>query len=275
MKLFTPDGFEVTVKVDTAVDLKDLMGRVNFMSAKAFEAGFLVNSTQTALSMGEQKEEIGWCVRGTVEGREGPTPVLHLYSTRPGYVKPFIVCYINTKDDLLAFEAASGISLDTVPEYIGEGRIERGKNPRTDALVTKFRRPATLVWAPNPRYSEAESQSVKAAGKTYTVAKKKFSRWASASSPSTTATHAAPVQEHKPAPLKEVTRDEFNELLNGLRFAKNEAMLRAATDRGNKEVHRFSKYQREVFTHMKDRRKVELAQPVPQGAGQWKEGEAY
>ncbi len=211
LRLYTANGAEVLVPLprlgegEAGPDFIALLALANSEAARAIEAGWRVSGA-ASLDAGESREDVGWVVRTTKDGRSGTVNVLHLYSTNAGWTKPFLVVYLNTREDIQAFEAASGLDVANLPEYVGEGRIEKGKKAQTDALVIRVRRPFAAVHAPNPKYSEAEAQATKAANKAYTIPKKKFVRWAEAKSGAPAPTAPAPQQQsskpvHSPAPI--------------------------------------------------------------------------
>ncbi len=291
-KLFLPSGVECSIPVKDFLeqDPANIFATITLLSQKAMLAGFLATNVQTTLGQGENKEEIGFAVRVTTSGgQRGPCPALHLYSTKAHYTKAFIVAYINSGDDLIAFEQVSGLRLEEMPEFVGQGRIERGKNPKADQLVMKFAQPAVAIWGPNPKYNEAHAAAA-TKDDPYTVAKKKFLRWdgVTVTSQSPNKTYNAPVPTTAPQtttqpPVKEMGRDEFNDLLDGLRNAKTSRKpmeaLKAANDKGNNEAKagRLNKLQQGIFETLKDRCKKEIEDGARQlaGTGQWKQGEPF
>ena len=164
-------------------------------------AGFTLASP--GLEAGELRKDIGWVVRTTTEGRSGPADCLHLYAAEESWTHPFLVKYLNTAQDRADFEYASKMRLDTIHEYVGEGRLERGKSPKTDGLIIKAPHPFAVIYGPNPNYNDAEAQATKAKGQVYKIPKKVFIRWADqkpavAEKPATPAPAQA-AQKTKPA----------------------------------------------------------------------------
>lgn len=174
VRLWHPRGCQVTLPVILGTPEEMFRGVAGY-----FDAGFLADAP--GLVPGEMREEVGWVARGTHTGRTGLADVIMFYSTNEGWTRPFLTDYLNTDADRGEFERATGIKPATIPEYIGEGRLERGKNPRTDQLIVKLPRPKVVVMKPNPKYVEAEAVAAKAANKAYKVPKKIFVRWADAS----------------------------------------------------------------------------------------------
>lgn len=175
VKLYHPSGVLVTLPVTASpLDYAALLRNVGGMLA----AGFLPSAPGT--EPGEHKEEVGYVVRRTKEGRHGPVPVLDLYPAHEATKFAALTVYLDTPEDAAAFERASGMRAEVIPEYIGDNKIERGKNPKTDRLVVKAPRPFGVIWRDNPRYDEAEAEATRAKGAVYGVPKRKFVRWADA-----------------------------------------------------------------------------------------------
>lgn len=175
VKAYHPSGLLVTLPVPTAHDVAIDYAVAFAAVTAALEAGWLAQAP--GLEAGEVVEEVGWVSRSTHEGRTGLADVIAYYSTNENWTKPFLTDYLNTADDRAEFLAATSVWPADIPEYIGEGRLERGKNPRTDALIRKLPRPRKLVMKPNPKWSQTESDAAKAANKVYKVPKRVFVRW--------------------------------------------------------------------------------------------------
>lgn len=171
VKLYHPSGALVTLSVpmdsESNVDYAVAFAAVG----RALAAGFLV--TAPGLEAGEMKDTVGWVGRGQHQGRSGMADMLFLFSIQDWWVKKFLVVYLNTDDQRLAFEAASGMVLASIPLYEGNGYPERGKQ---DKFIAAAPRPFGVVFKPNPKYDEAKAKAATQANP-YTVAKKVFVRW--------------------------------------------------------------------------------------------------
>lgn len=196
VRAYHPSGFHVTLPVPFAPGPSSYQAAFAAVSA-IIEAGFLVR--EPGLEAGETRDEVGWVVRMTKEGRQGPAQVLHLYKKIDHWTLPFLTVYLNTADDIRAFNDASGLDVTRLPEYIGEGRLERGKSPKTDALIVPVRRPMSVVHKPNPKYDPAAAEAAKNSKDPYTVAKKVFVRWGE---------QAAPTSAHAQADHQQADADE-------------------------------------------------------------------
>jgi len=183
VKMFHPAGVLVTLPVP-AGDYRSAFAAVN----AALEAGFLAR--EVGLEAGEEKEDIGWVLRLDHEKDGEITPTVLLYSNNPGLTWSFLRRYMNTPDDVAAFEAASGLKYDQLPAYPGNDHPERGAGQKTDRFIVKAPKPFGMIWKPNPRYMEAP-----AGQDTRSLAQKRkrdFVRWAQQAQP-------APRQQAEPA----------------------------------------------------------------------------
>jgi hypothetical protein len=143
-KLFHPKGVQVTLPVTgEPLDYAAMLANVSAM----LDAGFLVQAP--GLEEGEMKE---WC-QAIVKGytKKG-SPRLDLY--RPDDKHKFIVAYGERDDEVEAFEFATKLKLDAMPEYVGVGHLERGVSPQTDKLFVTLASPLGFVWKPNPKYKD-------------------------------------------------------------------------------------------------------------------------
>lgn len=176
VKLHHASGVLVTVPVSLkATELSDYKAMFANVG-KMIEAGFRVNAP--GLEAGEERKEVGYVVRSIKsDSRSGPADVLFLYATDPAWTRPFLAMYLNDDSDRNWFEKASGMQLSKIPEYIGTGRLERGKgSPQAQALIVPAPRPFGVVYGPNPKWDAAKAAASTPAAP-YMVAKNKFIRW--------------------------------------------------------------------------------------------------
>lgn len=132
-------------------------------------AGWAVNLP--GIEQGENVAEIGYVARrekyNTNDG--STTPIIDLYENKDpqrGGAFKLIHLYLNTAEDVAAFESACGITLSQIPLYEADAAIERGKGK--DKYVLALRAPAKLVWKLNPRYEGKDDKK---------NAKRLFVRW--------------------------------------------------------------------------------------------------
>lgn len=136
----------------------------NLAPAAAYD--FVLNFSQTLLSKGllltepgleagELKETAGWVARGTQTNADGETPVIFLYADNQKMHHKLVRCYLNTPDDISAFETASGLRLLDLPLWEAKGEPERGA-AKEDKYVIRCPHPFAFVYKKNPRYNPEE-----------------------------------------------------------------------------------------------------------------------
>src|ERR1051325_8129008 len=128
-KLYHPRGPLVTLPVPS--DPNEAFTHIN----RCLDAGWLV--TAPGLEEGEHKEDVGYVLRGACDGMNETTPTILLYSTNEAHSFNFLKVYLNTADDVAAFEYAAKVKLADLPECAGNDKPERGKGPKTDRYIVK------------------------------------------------------------------------------------------------------------------------------------------
>lgn len=146
-------------------------------------AGFTVAAP--GLEAGENKIECGWVMRTTQNKNGRLTPILHLYE--PDNTWPTVKTYLNQPEDVAAFEFASGIKVDKIPDWPADSHIQRGTGK--DNYVVKAPRPFGVVFRDNPKYDEKETDLAK---KKSNGPARKFVRWADQKPESAPTNGAAP-----------------------------------------------------------------------------------
>jgi hypothetical protein len=161
-KLFHPRGPQVTLPLPP-----DPAAALAAVSA-ALDAGWLV--TAPGLEEGEEKEQVGWVLKSIFsnEGRE--TPFVLLYSANEALTWSFLKVYLNTEQDVAAFEHASRMKLTELPEYVGQDKPQRSASGRTDKYIVPAPRPFGVVFKKNPKHDATEAGKMKPA--------RLFVRWA-------------------------------------------------------------------------------------------------
>ena len=186
-KVYHPSGLQVTIPLPvetslTAANAKAMLDSVSTL----LTVGFLVNAP--GLEDGEKVETIvGVVRRAKANDDASETPVIDLYPDRANF--RILGIYLNTEQDIQAFEKAAGVKLSELPLYDGDNAIERGKGAKTDKYVIALKQPAKVVFKANPKWEGDEDKK---------HPKRVFVRWASqsteaaaASSTSAAATPAA------------------------------------------------------------------------------------
>lgn len=180
VKVFHPSGLLVSLPIPAATTTHDATTYdygASFAAVKAIlNAGFLV--TAPGLEAGEQVKQVGYVVRRSKEGRNGIVPVIDLYEAEEGMHFAFLSVYLNTPAEVDTFLRVARLPrIESLPLYIGDNKIERGKKRDTDNLVLQVPKPFGVIFGANPKYNEAEAVAAKASGKPYQVARRKFIRW--------------------------------------------------------------------------------------------------
>ncbi len=172
VRLYHRSGALVTLPV-TGADPAAMHAHVDAFLA----AGFAV--AMPGLEAGEEKDMVGWLVRGQAEGQRGDvTDFLLLYSTNDAYTFSFLKVYLNKPEDVAAFEAAAGMRLTDLPVYVGRDKPERGKSKAVDSqFIRAVRKPFGVVFKQNPKWSQEAADSAKNRNEMYTVPRRVFVRW--------------------------------------------------------------------------------------------------
>lgn len=158
VKMWHPCGVLVTLPVGLAgVNYKSMHAAVS----DAVTAGFLAN--MPGIEPGERFEDIGFVVRRSKLNKETKveTPLIDLYPANPRATFSVLSIYLNTPEDVRAFEAVSGLSTMAIPHYVGSNKITRGENPNTDKLVVPTKKVARVVLKDNPKYDPNEKDMTK------------------------------------------------------------------------------------------------------------------
>ena len=199
VKLYHPKGPLVTIPVNTAMETLDYDAMLANVTAM-LDAGWLVQAP--GLEEGEHKDEVGYVVKSYV-GEDG-TPAIDVYPAHEAAHYSLMRVYLNTPEQQQAFEYAAKVKLDSLPEYVGVGRLERGKSPQTDKLFHKLAKPIGIVWKDNPKYNPDETDATKK------KPKRLFVRWADekpkAAEHKEEPTPATPFEPPPPAPPKKKTK---------------------------------------------------------------------
>ena len=160
VKLWHPRGPQVTLPLPT--DPRACLEAVSH----ALDLGWLVAAP--GLEEGEEKETVGWVLKGIHSNENQETPFVLLYSTNDALKWSFLKVYLNDAAMIEAFEYASRMKLDVLPEYVGQDKPQRGN--RTDKFIIAAPRPFQVVFRKNPKHDDTEAGKMKPA--------RLFVRWA-------------------------------------------------------------------------------------------------
>ncbi|MDD2922166.1 MAG: hypothetical protein PHQ36_07755 [Anaerolineales bacterium] len=148
-KLYHPSGAQLTIPLDLNVEISADQAALLIRSVDALLlAGFSVNAP--GLDDGELLEEIS-----AVAKREGSdeTVIVDFYSSNTKLVKKFMHAYMNTVEDVDAFEYATGVKIASIPTFEGNIAIER-TNKNAAKYVKNLPRPIKLVYKISPKWEQ-------------------------------------------------------------------------------------------------------------------------
>lgn len=131
VKLYSPHGALITFPLSMTEPIGVENARLVMLSVdNLITAGFTANIS--GLEEGELMEELSAVARreGSDENR---TPIIDFYSANTRLTKKILHAYLNTPDDVKAFEDATGLKLDMITVYDGKIAIDR-----TDRNASKY-----------------------------------------------------------------------------------------------------------------------------------------
>jgi predicted nucleic acid-binding Zn finger protein len=152
-RMYHPSGAQVTLPITYGV------AGLMFAQVDAYlSVGFQVDAP--GLEEGEQKQEVVSVSRR--EGKDG-TPIVAFYLAHPKTVKKFLHAYLNRPEDIAAFESATGLKLDSIPNWPGERDIDKDHR-EADKYIVPLPRPINLVWEVNPKWLTWSAEGGKSTG---------------------------------------------------------------------------------------------------------------
>ncbi len=158
-RLYHPAGAQVTIPIplDAPIGV-DTAQAILASVSNLLEAGWAVDAP--GLEEGEQKQEVVSVSRR--ESKDG-TPVVAFYLAHPKTVKKFLHAYLNKPEDVQAFEAATGLKLESIPCWMGERDIDRDHR-EAGKYIIPLPRPIQLVWTVNPKWQQWSAEGGKSTG---------------------------------------------------------------------------------------------------------------
>lgn len=175
VKAFHSSGLLVTLPVPVHGEHYDYASAFANVSA-ALAAGF--TAALPGMEPGEEKEEIGWVLKRTKTNNDkSESPIIDLYSTHDKVTFKVFSKYLDSAEEIAAFEAASGLRVSALQNFPGTAAPQRGANKQSDAFILKVPKPFSVVMEPNPKFNDADADAARAANKAYPVPKKRFVRW--------------------------------------------------------------------------------------------------
>lgn len=147
IQLYTPGGAKLGVTLGFADGkFTETLPDVALIDAMIAEKGYLV--TQPGLEPGEDAIEIGYVCRYIKFDEKNNRDVSHVafYATHDGLVNRWVHHYMDTSDDIAAFENATGLVLDKIPAWDGDTHPAKNapKAIRAGAIV-KLAKPIRIA----------------------------------------------------------------------------------------------------------------------------------
>ena len=119
-RLYHPAGVQVTLPVPLDAPISPEVAQMALTSISSLlGAGWLVN--EPGLEDGEVKQEIGFVIRQS--GNE--SPLMALYARHPKLVHRFLPLYLDTPEDVAAFEKASGLHVAELKRYTAKAAPDK------------------------------------------------------------------------------------------------------------------------------------------------------
>lgn len=151
VKLYHPCGVQVTLPIPVQTAITPEMASAMLASVSSLvSAGWLPNPA--SLEDGEQEHEIGAVLRCVqFNDDESETPVIDLYPANDRLKYKLLRVYLNTAEDIKAFEKSCGVKLADLPLYESNTGIKRGENARLDQkYIVPLQHPVKVVSKANP-----------------------------------------------------------------------------------------------------------------------------
>jgi hypothetical protein len=192
MKLFHRSGLDVRlpIPVDGCPVSLTTFAAVLQSVDNAIAAGWMTQAP--GLEAGENRDKIAWVSRCLVPSRNGgECSRIFLYLDNDACTYKHVAEYLNTPDDVAAFEYASGLKLEQIPVWPTKAapkRLEKG----TAQYIIQAPRPFEVIWKLNPDYQEGVQGQKEE--------KRLFVRWANSKPPAVSSEPAKPPPDFPPLP---------------------------------------------------------------------------
>lgn len=169
IKAFSADGYQLGITLE--VDPANVGASVAQYLASLKAAG--LTPRELGIEEGEQVEACSAISRRSKANKDGTTtPIIDLFVGELEYKT--LSVYLNTDEDVAAFESAFGIALRELPEYDSEAAVKRTDTARFSKYARRPVKPVRFVHEKNPAYTGAEGEM---------KPKRRFVRWMSEASP--------------------------------------------------------------------------------------------
>jgi hypothetical protein len=159
VKLYHPCGVQVTLPIPSQNPITPEMAAGMLASVGSLvSAGWLPNLPN--LEDGEQEHEIGAVLRCVqINDDESETPIIDLFPANERLKYKVLRVYLNTAEDVKAFEKTCGVNLADLPLYESNAGIKRGENARLDQkYIIPLKHPVKVVSKANPLWEGEEDK---------------------------------------------------------------------------------------------------------------------
>ena len=219
------NGFPVLMPVGEVHSIWAIREWVEGLRAAGFEPASVGGSSEPGghKDGGEQEETVSHVLRGKFTKDGKTTPYVLLYAENKALKHSFLKVYLNTEQDILLFQQASGVLLNNLPVYIGKDKPERGSDPDIDQLIIAVANPFKVVVKQNPYWSQEAADAAKSRNEIYAKPRRVLVRWVGPSGSPPAPQAANPqqpqraVSPHPPAPSRtpdwNAIRDEARHML--------------------------------------------------------------
>jgi hypothetical protein len=149
VKLFTPEGALVTIPIDPLLTISKQEGASLLTSvSNLIAAGFSVR--EPGLEEGEASLEAAFVARRTAGDK---TPIIDFFAPHVRAEKKVIHVYLNTPEDVAAFEKATGLKVSAIPEWDGDLAITKA-HAKAQKYIVKLPHPVRIVYEISQKWAE-------------------------------------------------------------------------------------------------------------------------
>jgi len=215
-------GYIGSVKVSFTFPIRnemDAYAQAKAITDKLVADGFTTH--EPGLEAGEFKEQVGYVSRRQKKNDDNTiTPIIDVYSPHDAMKFKFISVYLNTSEDVTAFEKASGLTLSRLPLVPGKAALDKSDDSGGVVLVG---REMFIVMKPNPYFDPDEKEISKM------KPKNNFIRWESPAPATPPPSQPATTQASEPPRVAFTEPSISNELITIVQVVKGDS-VQAAND---------------------------------------------
>lgn len=150
-----PNGAKVSFTIPVTLD--GAFDTVLDFTNRLLAAGFLL--AEPGVGDGEKQDMVGWvCRHVKIDDDGSETPVIDLYADHESVTHKIVRMYLNTPEDVRAFEAATGVKVNNLPLVETPGAIERAPNIPAAKKIIRLAQPVAAIHKANPNYEEGSKK---------------------------------------------------------------------------------------------------------------------